>query len=124
MYEYIVHRLHDTDFLHTSNINDKEALFVPTGFDSPELIEQTDIKKILAQQKHDVDAETVSYNEIIQKPASRAVMKDGDEEKKEQECPDWKKQLEHAYAEKESRPSEKRRMAGAANAVMAQNRMR
>jgi len=39
IYEYFLSRIYDSDFLHTSNINDKEALFVPTGFDSKELIE-------------------------------------------------------------------------------------
>lgn len=38
LYNYILYRLYDEDFPHTSNINDKEALFVPTGFDSMELI--------------------------------------------------------------------------------------
>ena len=38
-YDYILSRIYDTDFAHTSNINDKEALFVPSGFDSPELLE-------------------------------------------------------------------------------------
>jgi hypothetical protein len=36
--------------MHTSNTADKEALFIPSGFDSPELIEQTtDFKAFLAQ---------------------------------------------------------------------------
>ena len=47
LYEYILHRLYDVDFVHASNINDKEALFVPTGFDSPDLIKQMDLKKIM-----------------------------------------------------------------------------
>jgi dynein light intermediate chain 1, cytosolic len=38
LYNYILYRVYDEDFPHTSNINDKEALFVPTGFDSLELI--------------------------------------------------------------------------------------
>jgi dynein light intermediate chain 1 len=38
LYNYILYRLYDEEFPYTSNINDKEALFVPTGFDSLELI--------------------------------------------------------------------------------------
>ena len=44
LYDYILYRICDADFPHPSNINDKEALFVPTGFDSMELIEQTDMR--------------------------------------------------------------------------------
>ena len=44
LYNYILYRLYDEDFPHTSNINDKEALFVPTGFDSLELINQSDLR--------------------------------------------------------------------------------
>ena len=39
IYEYILNRIYDTDFAHPSNISDKEALFVPSGFDSPELLD-------------------------------------------------------------------------------------
>ena len=39
LYNYILYRLYDEEFPFTSNINDKEALFVPTGFDSKELID-------------------------------------------------------------------------------------
>ena len=55
IYEYILHRIYDTDFAHTSNINDKEALFVPTGFDSPELIAQMDMSRYKATAKTDGD---------------------------------------------------------------------
>jgi hypothetical protein len=34
-------RLYDYGFPHPSNTSDKEALFIPSGFDSPELIEST-----------------------------------------------------------------------------------
>lgn len=44
LYNYILYRLYDEEFAHTSNINDKEALFVPTGFDSTELINQSDLR--------------------------------------------------------------------------------
>jgi dynein light intermediate chain 1 len=44
LYNYILYRLYDEEFPHTSNINDKEALFVPTGFDSMELINQSDLR--------------------------------------------------------------------------------
>ena len=46
LYDYILTRIYDTDFIHKSKVDDKEALFVPTGFDSPELISQIDLKKV------------------------------------------------------------------------------
>lgn len=46
LYDYMLYRLYDTDFIHKSKIDDKEALFVPTGFDSPDLILQMDLKKV------------------------------------------------------------------------------
>ena len=46
IYEYILHRLYETEFAHTSNTNDKDALFIPTGFDSSDLIEkQIDVNR-------------------------------------------------------------------------------
>lgn len=45
VYEYLLYRLFDTDFIHASNMNDKEALFIPTGLDNPELLEQIDLNK-------------------------------------------------------------------------------
>lgn len=38
LYDYILSRVYEVDFIHRSKIDDKEALFVPTGFDSPDLI--------------------------------------------------------------------------------------
>lgn len=66
LYEYILHRLYDIDFVHSSNINDKEALFVPTGFDSPDLISQMDLKKIKLQMKIE-SLDEISYNDVVKK---------------------------------------------------------
>lgn len=44
LYNYIVHRIYDQDFPHTSNINDKEALFIPSGRDSKDLIDNSDLR--------------------------------------------------------------------------------
>ena len=43
----MLHRMFDADFIHASNTNDKEALFIPTGFDSLELIDGIDLKKFM-----------------------------------------------------------------------------
>lgn len=47
IYEYFLHRVYDTDFAHASNTADKEALFVPSGFDSPDLIKTIELRKYL-----------------------------------------------------------------------------
>ena len=44
LYDYILARIFDLDFSYPSNIVQKETMFIPTGFDSPELIEQTDLR--------------------------------------------------------------------------------
>ena len=46
LYDYILNRIYDSDFIYSSKIDDKEALFVPTGFDSPDLIGQMDLKRV------------------------------------------------------------------------------
>ncbi len=55
IYDYILHRIYDTDFVHKSKIDDKEALFVPTGFDSPDLISQVDMKRVRQGKNIDLD---------------------------------------------------------------------
>lgn len=50
IYQYVLSRLYDYSFPHASNTADKEALFIPTGFDSLELIDQTtDFRAFFAQ---------------------------------------------------------------------------
>ena len=39
IYEYVLSRVYDIEFAHPSNTLDKEALFIPTGLDTGELIE-------------------------------------------------------------------------------------
>lgn len=41
VYNYILSRLFNQEFPHPSNTSDKEALFIPTGLDSLEMISQS-----------------------------------------------------------------------------------
>ena len=66
LYDYILSRIYDSDFVHTSKIDDKEALFVPTGFDSPDLINQMDLKKVRSLRNQELDE--IQYNDVIKKP--------------------------------------------------------
>ena len=91
-----MHRIYDTDFVHKSKIDDKEALFVPTGFDSPDLVSQVDLKKV--KQAKNADLDEIQFSEVIKKPVKQSQYQ---EERKEIECPDWRKTLEAAYSKKE-----------------------
>lgn len=70
LYDYIIYRLYDTDFTHTSKVDDKEALFVPTGFDSPDMISQMDLKKVKSM-KNTEDMDEIAYNDIIKEPGKK-----------------------------------------------------
>lgn len=70
--------------------------------------------------KNTEDMDEISYNDIIKKPGSKQQQQMV-EERKEVECPDWKKTLEAAYAEKEAKEVHKNkfmeRMKGGTNAM-------
>lgn len=52
IYDYIISRLYDQEFPHPSNTSDKEALFIPTGLDSEDLIAQsTNVSQFLEKIK-------------------------------------------------------------------------
>lgn len=56
-----------------------------------------DLKKIKLMNKVET-LEELSFNDVIKKPNKQGQLV---EEKKEVECPDWKRSLEIAYAEKQ-----------------------
>ena len=37
-YQYLLHRLYEFDFTHKSEVIERENLFIPSGFDTPNLI--------------------------------------------------------------------------------------
>lgn len=94
LYDYILNRIYDTDFVHASKIDDKEALFVPTGFDSPELINQMDLKKVKTQKNAELDE--IAYSDIIKKPGKQSAL--AEDKREELECPEWRKTVEEAYS--------------------------
>ena len=49
LYDYLICKMLDQEFKHPSNTSDKEALFVPAGYDSLELVESTSDFKIFLQ---------------------------------------------------------------------------
>jgi hypothetical protein len=44
LYEYIVHRIYDYDFYHRPNIIDRDAYFIPAGYDSLQVLNSFDIQ--------------------------------------------------------------------------------
>lgn len=44
MYEYIVHRVYNYDFYHRPNIIDRDAYFIPAGYDSLQVLNSFDIQ--------------------------------------------------------------------------------
>ena len=57
----------DSDFVHASNVNDKEALFIPTGFDNPEMIDLIDLKKFM--ENNSGTFELLPFDSVIKRPA-------------------------------------------------------
>lgn len=47
LYDYLCHCLFNFDMTHLPNLIDKEAYFIPTGYDSFELLQQSDPEKLL-----------------------------------------------------------------------------
>lgn len=40
LYKYVLHRVYDAEFLNRPQINEKDQIFIPTGFDSQMLINE------------------------------------------------------------------------------------
>mmetsp|Transcript_9677 Transcript_9677/g.14725 ORF Transcript_9677/g.14725 Transcript_9677/m.14725 type:complete len:324 (+) Transcript_9677:273-1244(+) len=65
LYDYFLNRIYDSELIHPSNISDKGALFVPTGFDSKELIESSEVTKFVEDYKFKNQIEP-TFNDIVQ----------------------------------------------------------
>ncbi len=108
LYEYFLNRIYDQEFPHPSNISDKGALFVPTGFDSRELIESSDVMKFVNDYKFKNQIEP-AFNDIIQQTSKQAQPL---AEVKVIECQDWKGQLENLYKQVQTKQLDSTRARG------------
>lgn len=61
LYKYLLHRIYDTEFPHKSELNKKDSLFIPTGFDSLNLINE------LCKNMD----EGLLFEEVLKKPAEK-----------------------------------------------------
>jgi hypothetical protein len=94
-YNYVLHRLYDQDFPHPSNTSDKEALFIPTGYDTSELIESAaDLKQFLARVQMQMKAnnevsDDVTFTDVVKRPVKK-ILQGKEEEKEVLNVKDWK----------------------------------
>ncbi|CAG9326675.1 unnamed protein product [Blepharisma stoltei] len=65
-YNYIVHRLYGFRFTQKAQIIDRESIFIPAGWDSPNLIREMDYLGILEKQ----------FNDLLPKPRYRGTKKE------------------------------------------------
>lgn len=84
LYEYITHRLYGFEFKHKTNLIEKDAYFIPAGYDSLPLLTSSDIQGDL----------TKIYNERITNIKQK---KDNFEE--EQTCEDYQSFLKKFYGQ-------------------------
>lgn len=63
-YQYILHRLYDFDFPHKPEVIERENLFIPSGFDTPNLIQGLVKDSILVGPSGD----PLLYEEVITIP--------------------------------------------------------
>jgi dynein light intermediate chain 1 len=73
IYEYILTKLYNNEFMRKSNTTDKEALFIPSGLDSIELIDSVFNKNLFFNKHKDlqdkgVTLDLLEYTDIVRKP--------------------------------------------------------
>lgn len=66
LYQYVVHRLYGFKFNHRAQIIDRENIFVPAGWDSPNLIREMDYLGMSEKQ----------FNDLLPKPKHRSAAKE------------------------------------------------
>jgi dynein light intermediate chain 1, cytosolic len=66
MYQYLLHRQYNFGLKYRPEIIERDNLFLPAGFDSPNLIEQlSKAAKIMSQ---DMNGKPILYEDVIQMP--------------------------------------------------------
>ena len=73
IYDYFLYRIYDEEFIHPSNTKDKEALFIPAGFDSLDLINGFYKTTLASDRYRNADGEESEFNEAIKRP-DKAMM--------------------------------------------------
>lgn len=63
-YQYMLHRLYDYDFKHRAEVLERENLFLPAGFDTPNLISEL----VKGQMMVGPSGEALLFEEVITQP--------------------------------------------------------
>jgi hypothetical protein len=71
IYDYFLSRVYDVDFVHASNTHDKEALFVPSGYDSLELINNSYSQMFTNEKYLHENGDEKSFQDVIPEPSSK-----------------------------------------------------
>ena len=68
-YSYLTHRLYDMQFEHKPQTVDKDSLFIPSGFDSLNMINQLAIEIV----QKGPDGEQLGYEDVIKPPQTASA---------------------------------------------------
>lgn len=90
-YQYLLHRLYDMDFIFNSEVIERENLFIPSGFDTPNLISEL----IKGSMMVGPTGDPLLYEEVITIPQlnSAVGLRPGRLQNQVVECNDWNKVL-------------------------------
>ena len=69
LYKYIIHRCYEYPFIFSASVIDRDAIFIPAGWDNPRKVE------ILLENLHRIK-QTDDYSDVFIKPHSRRVSKE------------------------------------------------
>ena len=86
-YQYLLHRLYDMDFTHKSEVIERENLLIPSGFDTPNLIQELVKGMILGP-----NGETLLYEDVITIPQQSSITGSNRYAKQQNtlvECQEW-----------------------------------
>ena len=89
LYKYLLHRIYGIEFPHKSELNKKDSLFIPTGFDSINLINE------LCKNMDDA----MLFEEVLKKPAEK---QNKTQKTADVQCDDWYTIMQNEFNRKKS----------------------
>lgn len=93
-YDYIISKLYGQELPHASRTDDKEALFIPCGLESMDLIKSNlNINSYLDRIAKEIGKESVedlTFEDLIKKPEVKVIPGAAIESSEEKVVQDWK----------------------------------